>query len=249
MIDFVDCRRIGVWPTSFVVVLTLLSTAQLRAESLDDDGYELRISLPTQADYEQWLEPGFRLALGYGYGAYTHLEHSTDLRSHGISFRPHLRLSEDWGLGATINYGISKGELVQGLRWATTVELTYYSFEQLGLTLGVGLGGLWLTCGDDYYGQCQVYLELGRTEESRYLTERERISDCEGDGFVATARLDYQFVAGSNFASGPYLDVMAQSVRCSERTDKTSGDTGRPIEIWEYWSHIGMNIGWWFTWR
>ncbi len=234
------------------MVLSLCWASPLKADERDEpeeEGYQLRISLPTEDDYVQWLEPGFRLALGYGYGLFTHLEHDEDLWAHAMSFRPHLRLNEQWGVGVTLNYGISKGDLIQGLRWSTTFEVTGYFYEQLGLTLGAGLGGLWVTCSDESYYACSVYLETASTTESRYLTSRERIADCEGDGLVGVARLDYFFVTGSNFASGPYVDATAQRVRCTERTGKTNIQTGRDIELWEHWSHIGMNAGWWFTWR
>ena len=253
MVVFFDQTKGKIGSVGLTVLLVLFGSGQLHAEAgeeaADEDGYVLRISLPTQEDHLQWIEPGFRLALGYGYGLYTDLGHDVDLSAHAISFRPHVRLSEHWAVGATINYSVSRGDLVQGLRWSTTLEATYYWLDQLGLSVGAGLGGLWLTCSQYDYGLCEPYLELGRTEESRYLTERERIADCEGGGLVGVARLDYNIVAGSNFASGPFVDFTAQRVRCVERTEKTSQETGRPIEIWAHWSHLGVNAGWWLTWR
>ena len=235
-------------------VVSLLAASSVSAAELgdtDDEGYVFRVSLPTQDDYTAWMEPGFRLSLGYGFGPYSHFEHDFNFKAHGINVRPHVRLSETWGVGATINYGISKGDKVNGLRWSTTCELTHYFFEQLALTAGVGLGGLWVTCPlDDYESPaCRSYLELGSGRTSRALTNRERITDCEGDGIVGVARAEYLMVVGSNFASGPFVDGMLQRVRCEERTDLIEDSTGRALKVWEHWSHLGVNAGWWFTWR
>src|SRR4051812_33179386 len=37
-------------------------------ELLDEDGYTLRLSLPTAADFDQWQESGFRVSLAYLHG-------------------------------------------------------------------------------------------------------------------------------------------------------------------------------------
>ena len=235
-----------------ILCLGALSPAYAaESEETDDDGYVFRVSLPTQDDYTAWTEPGFRLSLGYGFGPYSHLEHDFHFKAHGINVRPHIRLSDDWGVGVTINYGISKGEKVNGLRWSTTFELTHYFFEQLALTAGVGLGGLWITCpGDEYESpKCRSYFEIGSSRTSRALTSRERMTDCEGDGIVGVARAEYLMVAGSNFAAGPFVDGMLQRVRCVERTDLIEQATGRSMKLWEHWGHLGLNVGWWFTWR
>jgi hypothetical protein len=224
--------------------LILLLAAEPRVldekELVDRSGEDhVRLSLPTQADVDAWHGPGFRLQLGYGYGFQHGSGPSVSFDSHSITLRPSVRLDDRWSLGVGLQYGT--GPI--GARWSVTVEPTFRLWRQLALSVGLGYGGLVIqnpNSGDVLTGDALV---------SRELADDEVLGACTGSALSAVGRLEYLFVAGPLFASGPFVQGNAQWTHCHEVQADVDNETGKSLVLSQWWRHVGLTLGWWLAWR
>lgn len=197
----------------------------------------VRLSLPTQADVDAWASPGLRVALGYGYGSIQGRGAAFSFDSHSFALRPSVRLDAHWGAGLTMMYSTGPN----GLRWSVTAEPTFYPWRQLALSIGVGFGGLMVT---DF--TIDNSPSVGGDDVGRDLAQSEQLGECHGSAFSSLARAEYQFVAGSLFSSGPFVQGLAQVTRCLL---KWSGDGSSSTVYSQWWTMTGYTFGWWLSWR
>jgi hypothetical protein len=197
----------------------------------------VRLSLPTEDDVAAWGAPGLRVALGYGYGTVIGSGPALSFRSHTFGLRPSLRLDPSWSAAVAIMYGT--GPL--GVRWSMTAEPTFHPWRQLSLSVGVGYGGLFIV-------DTQPTGPPIREAVTRDLTPDERLGSCTGGALSTLGRVDYLFVVGPLFATGPFLQAHAQWTRCRENQGDDEA-TGRKIVFTQWWRQRGATLGWWFVWR
>lgn len=224
---------------------------EVREESekslIDDDRYVPRLSLPTQADIDAWREPGFRVTLGWIQGRQKGMGPAPDLAPLGAALRPWLRVSPHWSLGATFSWQAATGSF-EGLKWGATLEPTWHPWRGLALSLGVGYGGLLgmrASAWDDSPGNGPVEPSQ---PVSRTVPDDEVLDKCSSGGWLALARVEYQFVVGPLFSTGPFGQVDVQRTGC-EMAMADDVETGKPIVWKQWWTHRGVNFGWWVTWR
>jgi hypothetical protein len=204
---------------------------------------QVRLSLPTQADFDAWRSPGLRLQLGYGYGLQHGWGPAPSFNSHSVTLRPSVRLDDRWALGVALLYGTGP----VGARWSVTAEPTFYLWRELALTVGLGYGGLVVV-------NPRPVVDAGRSPAevvSRDLRDDEALSSCAGSALSAVARLDHIFVVGPLFATGPFLQGNAQWTRCHESPGlgTVDNETGRPVVLSQWWRQAGLTFGWWLAWR
>lgn len=220
---------------------------QTEKDSVNDEPYVLRLSLPTQADIDAWKEPGIRVTLGWIQGRQYGTGPSPDLAPLGAALRPWLRISPHWSVGATFSWQAVTDDDFMGLKWGATVEPTWHPWRGLALSLGLGYGGL---LGGRYGSSDWDSGEEGASQRpvSRTLGDDESLSDCSSGGWLALARVEYQFVVGPLFSTGPFAQVDMQRTGC-EKAIGGDAETGKPIVLRQWWMHRGFNFGWWLTWR
>lgn len=213
-------------------------------ELIEEDDYEVKLSLPTESDYELWRSPGLRVQLGYGYGRQTPFDAGVGFSSHQISFRPAVRLSERWSLAIAMSYSVARGDF-SGLKWSVTVEPTFHPVEALGISLGLGYGGM---LGDRMDYRSGV-IEPTDASFSRTADAGEWLQGCDGSGAAGLLRVEYLFVVGALFASGPYVQGDVQQTRCAEGRGGLNIETGESTAVYQWWAHRGWTLGWWLAWR
>lgn len=217
-------------------------------DSVGDDEYVLRLSLPTQADLDAWKEPGIRVTLGWIQGRQEGMGPAPDLAPLGAALRPWLRVSPHWSLGATFSWQAVVDDFM-GLKWGATLEPTWHPWRGLALSLGLGYGGIL----GGRYGAAEMDYDEASQEPAQHLVSRtlgddESMSECASGGWLALARVEYQFVVGPLFSTGPFGQVDVQRTGC-ETTVGNDVETGKPIILRQWWMHRGFNLGWWLTWR
>lgn len=217
-------------------------------ELVDDDGYVLRLSLPTQADFDAWKEPGIRVSLGWIQGYQWGYGPAPNFAPLGATLRPWLRISPEWSLGATFSWQATLGSL-RGLQWSATLEPTWHPWRGLGVSLGLGYGGLMgfhARTPDDPF---PVFPPRSPDSTvSHTIADDERILNCEAGAWRALGRVEYQFVIGPLFATGPFAQIDVQRTGCIEDFGEEP-ETGKTIELRQWWTNAGFNLGWWATWR
>lgn len=216
---------------------------------VDDDGYVLRLSLPTQADIDAWKEPGIRVSLGWIQGHQWSLGPGPSFSPMGAALRPWLRISPEWSLGATFSWQASLTEF-SGLKWGATLEPTWHPWRGLGVSLGLGYGGL---LGDRtwWLDSPNAMGPPGNQPDpsvSHTIADDEYMSTCQAGAWLALARVEYQFVVGPLFSTGPFAQIDAQRTGCEDASN-TDAETGKPIVLKQWWTNAGFNLGWWATWR
>ena len=230
-------------PASVVAAEPSVSSSSVTSSrvSLKTEGEPLfRLSLPTEDDYSAWKRPGFRVALGYGrgqiYGLYEVPEGSTT----SFLLRAGARLDEQWSLMGTVRYEGAAG----GLRYIGTIEPTFDIVPRLTLSVGLGLAGFVII--DDMQ---PVPPADGVVATYTYDDRDPPLGGCSGNGFAASARIAYSIIVGPIFATGPAISFGSQVTRCAEVLERSDPDTGRPIELEQYWYHNGFSFDWMLTWR
>lgn len=217
---------------------------QTEKDSVNDDEYVLRLSLPTQADLDAWQEPGIRVTLGWIQGRQYGTGPAPDMAPLGAALRPWLRISPHWSVGATFSWQASAGGF-EGLKWGATVEPSWHPWRGLALSLGLGYGGL---LGRRPWQDREDMDGPQERTVSRTLGDDELLSDCSSGGWLALARVEYQFVVGPLFSTGPFAQVDMQQTGC-EMPVGNDPETGKSIVLRQWWMHRGFNLGWWATWR
>lgn len=199
----------------------------------------VRLSLPTESDRAAWARSGLRVALAYGYGIVTGAGPAWSFRSSSAMLRPSFRLDQRWELGVAMLYGIGPN----GVRWSVTIEPTLFVWRQLGISAGVGYGGLFISKADVNTGS------LPTETVSRTLSSSEHLSSCTGSALTTAIRIEYLFVVGSLFASGPFVDLNEQWTGCGQSFGQTDQETGRSVVLTQWWRQTTTTFGWWFAWR
>ena len=226
-------------------------------ELVAKDDYVLRLSLPTEEDVAVWRSPGIRIALGYGYGRFFGTRDSTDFSAHHIILHPDFRIDDEWSIASTATYTIA-GKDISALRWSVSLEPTWHPWRGLGIAVGVGYAGILGERQNAYFyspdGGGQGYY-LPNPEDpvapahSRSAIGRELLQSCQGSGWNTLTRIEYLFVAGPLFASGPFAQGDWQWVACQQSFGDTDTNTGKPINTTQWWGHRGVSLGWWLEWR
>ena len=199
-----------------------------------------RLSLPTEDDYTVWTKPGFRISLGYGRGYVYGRNLAPGGRTTSFTLRAGARIDEHWSVLGNVQYQGAAG----GLRYLGTVEPTFDIIPRLTVSIGLGLAGFVII--DD---MPPVPPADGVVATYTYDDGDPALGGCSGSGFAATARVAYSIVLGPIFATGPAVSFGSQVTRCAQVLENSDPDTGRPIELEQYWYHNGFSIDWMLTWR
>ena len=230
-------------------------TVLTEKDLVEKDDYVLRLSLPTEQDLALWRSPGIRIALGYGYGRFFGTIPGTDFSAHHVILHPDFRIDDEWSIAATATYTIA-GQDLSALRWSVSLEPTWHPWKGLGLAVGVGYAGIlgdrdassFVVMPTDSYSGSNVEIPVAPTR-SRSALNQEVLQSCNGSGWNTLARVEYLFVAGPLFASGPFLQGDWQWVACEQDFGDVDEATGRSITITQWWGHRGVSLGWWVEWR
>jgi hypothetical protein len=201
----------------------------------------VRLSLPTEGDVDAWATPGLRVQLGFGRGAVHGFGPALSFTSTTFTLRPSVRIDRHWGLALAMLYGTGPG----GLRWSATLEPTFFPWRQLAISVGIGYGGLLVSDPGAPTGG----LQGAAVAVSRDLTADERLQSCTGSALSSVLRLEYLFIVGPLFASGPFAEASAQWTHCEATFGRTDAETGRPVVLTQWWPQGGVNLGWWLAWR
>jgi hypothetical protein len=218
---------------------TITATRALDLHASDSEPI-FRLSLPTEEDHEAWRSPGFRVSLGYGRGSVFSSNDVPAGDSYTFTLRTGARLDEDWLLMGSVHYTVVAG----GLRYFGFIEPSYELFPGLVLSLGLGVGGLVLPNTD-----FPMPPEGGIVATYTYANDDPPLTGCSGSGVAGTARVAYNFVVGPLFSTGPALSFDTQVSRCAQTIENADPDTGRAIEIEQYWYHRGVSLAWMLQWR
>ena len=225
------------------VALALLATALAEPALADDDG-EPRLSLPTEGDRLAWRRPGFRLALGLGYGQLSGLRGAPSATLYAATLRSGLRLDADWSVLASFQYAVARSG-VTGLRYAGTIDPTWHVTPSFALALGFGFGGIVGSTGamDPSPGAGEI--------ESSYTfpDARTPLASCSGVGATALARAEWSYVLGPRASTGIALEALGQWTGCVADTGRVEPDTGEAIVRRQWWPHAGATLALGVTWR
>jgi len=199
-----------------------------------------RLSLPTEDDYAVWKKSGFRISLGYGRGHIYGRHQAPGGSTTSFMLRAGARIDEKWSILGNVKYQGAAG----GLRYIGTVEPTLDIIPRLTVSVGLGLAGFVII--DD---MPPVPPADGVVATYTYDDRDAALGGCSGSGFAATARVAYSIIVGPIFATGPAVSFGSQVTRCAQVLENSDPDTGRPIELEQYWYHNGFSIDWMLTWR
>ncbi len=213
-------------------------------ELLDDDGYRVTLSLPTESDREAWAQPGIRIALGGGYGLQAGFPPAPLAQLVPFMIRASTRIDPRWSVGLEFQFARASTSGLSGLRYTSTLQAILHPWRELGLSFGVGLGGYVLS----------PQRRMPRAPATAAVTDivldgSERLDQCSGSGAAGLARVEYPFVVGRLLSMGPYLDAQLQQTRCTQTIGRQNAETGREILAVQWWTHVGGSAGWWFQWR
>ncbi len=213
-------------------------------EAVDDDGYRVSLSMPTEDDRAAWMQPGLRVELAVEEGYLLAVAPAPRMLGTTFHLRTRLRLDDSWSLAATLGYTLARGDY-NGARWTALVEPIFHPLPSLGVSLALGFGGLSLT---------QVKLPATMPDNSGEIASRtfadgEHLYSCTGGAWAGQARVEYLWVAGPLFSTGPYFVADSQWTACTRELGPTDLETGAPVLGKQWWLNLGAGIGWWFSWR
>ncbi len=222
-------------------------TTPVRVAPRDDDG-AVRLSLPTEEDRAAWRRSGFRLALGILYGQMRGSGEVPDLTLKGVVIRPGIRIDRQWSIYLPLQYaGTSHG----GARFAASVEPTWHITPSIALGFGVGYAGLigLDTYGDGGFGSGPER-DLGMLGQSYTFPDVETpVSNCNGVGVTAFARLEAGYVLGPRSRTHVALEALGQRTGCEEQSLVRDNFTGEFFTLRQWWAHTGMSLSWGIEWR
>jgi hypothetical protein len=217
-------------------------------EQVDEDGYVVRLSLPTEDDRAAWLQGGLRVSLGYSFSRLlARAPTPGDVTAHALHVRASHRVDPRWTLALELAYafaGMSDASAMTGLRYAATVQALAHPLEGLAVGLGTGFGGLMLTPSNRRAQPPSTAAVADVT-----LPAGTPLASCDGNAWVGVARGEYQLVVGSLFATGPVLSLDAQYTQCEQPIGRIDKETGVQIAGRQYWTLGGVSLGWWASWR
>ncbi len=219
--------------------------AQSAVKPGDDDGAP-KLSLPTEEDRIAWQKSGFRLELGLAYGRLYGLRGPPNGRILGPQLRAGLRLDPQWSILTSFQYASAtvKGGL-SGLRFAGTIDPTWHVTPSFSLAVGFGFAGF----VEGNTGRDAPVLATAPSTTYTFPDARTPISSCSGVGTAGLVRAEYAWVLGPRAAMSLAFELLAQYTACDQKTGATDDDTGKPIELHQYWAHTGGTLTWGITWR
>lgn len=206
-----------------------------------------RTSLAIESIRAAWRKPGFRLALGMGYGRLEGLEGVPSGRLLGAVLRMGARLDRDWSMMSTFQYlSASETDGLSALRFAGTLEPTWHVTDRFSLAVGVGFGGLvegrTLRPDPEPHGNeinDSITLPTGGTPLPR----------CQGVGVAGVLRADWMAAFSRRTSTGFAAELLGQWTACVDDTNRVEPDTGEPIVRRQYWPHVGLTLSWLLQWR
>jgi hypothetical protein len=220
-----------------VLVACAVLSAFAPCRALAEDEPETRTSEELIDKYAAWRQPGFRLALSFGYEK--NLANHPTPASSSIVPSLHLgwRFSERFELSGTLRYSVMIGGFLEGLRFSGTLEAVWHVSEGLSLTGGLGYAVLVGSRSYDYPEQPGV--------------EEPLIEDCNGDGVAGLLRVSYLFRVGHLFATGPALQLDTQLTWCTDQYQAPGAydPSEGPETIHRWWGHTSTGLAWVFAWR
>jgi hypothetical protein len=206
--------------------------------------YQTRLSSQPEDEEALWIEPGLRIELALDRGILVPYGPSPRIETTTFRLRTRLRVDRLWSLAATFGYALARGELT-GMRWSALIEPIFHPIPPLGISLGLGLGGLSLTRAGGGAPPAGASEEIA----SRTLADGERMYACSGAAWLSQARIEYLAIVGGGFATGPYLQADLQWTSCTEEFGTLDRETGQPALGRQWWLNPGAALGWWFSWR
>lgn len=208
--------------------------------SIDIEELKFELSLPTKDDEEAWEDTGFRLMLGYVHGRLYGLEAAQNFVSNGVELRLGVRLSKRWSLHGAFRYSLMT---VSGVVATGAIEPTLHLIKGLSVSLGLGMTVFVMN-------RRLSLVERGDLIASRtFPSDRQVISGCTGFGLLAQARVQYLFVLGSIWSSGPVVRAGLSRTACEQSISRNNNDTADSIAIRQFWSHLSWSVGWLLAWR
>lgn len=209
-------------------------------ELVEAESWQPVFSLPTESDRDAWASPGFRFSLAPSVGGLVGSGPAPSMATTGVILRARLRLDPSWSVAATAQYHYAWSGFL-GLRWLVGIEPILHPMPGLSVSVGVGIGGL--------YGNTETTQpNLSAPGVSWTVPDDRTVYLCQGGGAALTARVEYEYVVGQMFATGPFLQADATRVRCVQDRGAEL-ETGLRLEDRQWWTHVGGSLGWWLSWR
>ena len=230
------------------VRLLAAALALLAASARAEDDPPVRLSLPTESERAMWKSPGFRVALGLGYGWFEGLDGAPSGRLLGPMLRAGFRLDDRWSLMGSVQYLSAAGsdEGLSGLRFAGVVEPTFHATERLSLAVGFGFGGI----VEGQLSRDSPDPQPGTLADSYTFPDASTpLPECDGVGVAGRVRADYLFILGPRASTGVALELDGQWTACVDDTGRVEPDTGQAIVRRQWWPHAGATLALGVTWR
>ena len=199
-----------------------------------------------------WSKKGFRLRTGYA-SEYRVGEHLAPTHwAHGITFEPTYQLDADWALSVQLSYTVNAaaGEF-NGLMWNTFLNTDVRLVQHLRMSFGVGFAGILGNPPQTRENQDNAFAEKAYALGSRMAAVGQELTSCYGYGPAVNLNVTYIAPWTPYFAVGPVLGVKSQHVQCSETGigGPTNLETGRGIEVWQWWVQNMPYAGLYMAWR
>ena len=215
-----------------------------------DDGLPFKLSLPTEADAAQWLQPGFRMQMGLGFGVLQGIDGTPGSKNIPILVRIGARLDRDWSLFGSFQFAVAgwrKNGDLSGLRFAGTIDPTWHITDHLDLAAGFGFGGLveGSTGRSDPNAEQRTSLVASYT----FPSARTPVVACSGVGVAGLLRATYMWVLGPMSATGFAAQADGQWTACVETVGRVEPDTAQSIVRRQWWSNAGGSLTWVISWR
>lgn len=185
-----------------------------------------------------WSRPGFRADLGYAFVPLWGLGGLEDHLLHTPAVRLGFALNEDWLIAARAAYGIGSGIM----RWTVTLEPMWQPVAGLRAGLGVGYAGITRSAATWGLSTDALFTE----DNTDPLPETQ---SCDGQGVVFGGSVEYTWVLHRLFATGPSVRGEVQWTGCKSRSARFNAETGTHGSTRYNWTHVGVSLGWWLSWR
>ena len=212
----------------------------------DEEEGPPKLSLPTEADRQAWLHPGFRLGLGLTYGEFHGLRGAPSGRLLGPKLRVGLRLDETWSLMASFEYtAASRAGGLAGLRFAGTLDPTWHVTPAFSLAVGLGFGGI----VEDSTRMDATPLPADIQSSYTFPDASTPINSCSGVGAATLVRGEYAYVLGPRTEITVGAEAIGQWTGCVDDSGHVEPDTGKAIERHQWWPHVGASLTVGITWR
>ena len=199
-----------------------------------------------------WAKRGFRLRAGYA-SEYRVGQHLAPTHwAHGITLEPVYQLDADWALSVQLSYTVNAaaGEF-NGLMWNTFFNTDVRLIQHLRMSFGVGIAGMLGNPPQTKENQDAALEEKAFALGSRLAAAGQELTSCYGYGPAVNFNVTYITPWTPYFAVGPVLGMKAQHVQCSETGigGPTNLETGRGVEVWQWWQQNMPYLGLYMAWR